>query len=150
MSDQSVSWLMFFTLSAVIVVAAGAFLYFLRSQRNRDVASEALAGDGAGRGTTPSGAMPELAGVAAIFLLAMGLLASGYNSKSKSETAAMPSPVGTVGTTGMTQGAGSADRPKPYQPANPAPDLRAAPTSSDTGSGVANGSTGTSTESTTR
>lgn len=128
--DQPVSWLMFFTLVAGVIVAAGAFLYFLRSQRNRDIASDALLRDGAGRGSTPSGAMPELAGVAAIALVAMGLLFAGYTSKPAVETAAAPGPVGT----GMAQDAGSADRPKPYQPANPAPDLRVPPTSSDTGS----------------
>jgi hypothetical protein len=45
------------------------------------------------------------------------------------------------GTTGMAQPVGTANQPKPFQPANPAPDTRAAPTSSDTGVG-SNGTTG--------
>ena len=40
---------------------------------------------------------------------------------------------------GMAQPAGNADRPKVYQPANPAPDTRSAPTSSSTGIGPDNG-----------
>jgi len=71
----------------------------------------------------------------------MGLLAAGYNGKSRTETAQMPMPVGGA-TTGMAQPAGTANQPKPYQPANPAPDTRSAPTSSDTGVGPENGSTG--------
>jgi hypothetical protein len=71
-------------------------------------------------------------------------LATGYASKSRIETAAAPTPVGQ--TTGMSQGmaqpAGSSNHPKIYQPANPAPDARSAPTSSDTGIGSENGSTG--------
>jgi hypothetical protein len=128
--DQPIAWLMFFTLAAAIIVAAGGFLFFLRSQRNRDIAADALAGDGSRAGTTPSGAMPELAAVAVVALVAMGLLATGYASKSTAETAEVSTP---VGTTGMAQDPGSADRPKPYQPANPAPDLRVAPTGSDAG-----------------
>jgi hypothetical protein len=42
----------------------------------------------------------------------------------------------------MAQPAGSSNQPKVYQPANPAPDTRSAPTSSDTGVGSENGSTG--------
>ena len=40
---------------------------------------------------------------------------------------------------GMAQPAGTADKPKLYQPANPAPDTRSAPTSSSTGAGADNG-----------
>ena len=64
-------------------------------------------------------------------------------------TAATP-PAGTVQltppvrgeTTGMAQPSGSSNQPKLYQPANPAPDTRSSPTSSDTGVGPNNGSTG--------
>jgi len=139
-SDQPITWLMFFTLVAAIVIAAGGFLYFLKSQRNRNIASNALAGDRSQSGSTPSGALPELAGIAAIGLVAMVLLAAGYKSKSTFETARTTTP---VGTSGMAQPAGTADQPKQYQPANPSPDLRIAPTSSDTGTGSENGSTGT-------
>ena len=131
---------MFFTLVAAIVIAAGSFLYFLRSQRNRIIASDALAGNGSAAGSTPSGAFPELAGIAVIGLVAMGLLAAGYKSKQTFETAQTTAP---SETTGLAQPAGIADRPKLYQPANPSPDLRIAPTSSDTGAGPENGSTGT-------
>jgi hypothetical protein len=42
--DQPVSWLMFFTFAATIFIIAGAFIYFLRSRHNRDIAANALAG----------------------------------------------------------------------------------------------------------
>ena len=142
--DNPISWLMFFTLAATTFVIAGSFIYFLRSRTNREIASEALAGDNSRVGATPNGAAPELIGFAAIALAIMGLLATGYASKSRIETAAAPTPVGqTTGTSqGMAQPAGSSNQPKIYQPANPAPDTRAAPTSSNTGIGSENGSTG--------
>jgi len=86
-----------------------------------------------------------LIGFAVLALAMMGLLAAGYHGKSRTETAQMPTPVGG-NTTGMAQSPGMANQPKPYQPANPAPDTRAAPTSSDTGVGPANGSTGQPTD----
>lgn len=143
--DQPVSWLMFFTLVAAIVIAAAAFAGFLRSQHNRDIAADTLAEGGVTtRGSTPRGALPELLGFAVLGLVAMALLTAGYASKSSFEKRQTAGPVGTngKGTTGMAQPVGTAEHPKPYQPANPAPDLRVAPTSSDTGSGAANGSTG--------
>ena len=142
--DNPISWLMFFTLVATTFIIAGSFIYFLRSRTNREIASEALEGNGSRVGATPNGAGPELIGFAVIGLAVMGLLAAGYASKSRIETAAVTTPVGQ--TTGMSQGmaqpAGSSNQPKIYQPANPAPDTRAAPTSSDTGIGSENGSTG--------
>ncbi|MDB5501199.1 MAG: hypothetical protein JWR89_1101 [Tardiphaga sp.] len=166
--DNPISWLMFFTLAATVFIIAGAFIYFLRSQRNREIAAEALVGDNSRIGATPNGAAPELIGFAAITLAVMALLAAGYARKSSFETAQMTGPVGqttpgqpstspqTTGQTsgqrsgaaagtspqGMAQPAGTADAPKVYQPANPAPDTRSAPTQSDTGIGNANGSTG--------
>ena len=53
--DSPISWLMFFTLAATTFVIAGAFIYFLRSRTNRDIASEALAGDNSRVGATPNG-----------------------------------------------------------------------------------------------
>jgi hypothetical protein len=142
--DNPISWLMFFTLVATTFVIAAAFIYFLRSRTNREIAAEALQGDGSRVGATPNGAAPELIGFAVIALAVMGLLTAGYASKPRAETAQIPGPVGQ--TTGMLQGmaqpAGSSAQPKIYQPANPAPDTRAAPTSSDTGVGAENGSTG--------
>jgi len=157
--DSPVSWLMFFTLASGVFIIAGAFIYFLRSQRNRDIAAEALGGDNSKVGATPNGAGPELIGFAVIALAVMGLLSTGYARKSTAETAQMTRPVAegttvgqasgqrsgtTTGTSpqGNAQPVGTADAPKVYQPANPAPDTRSAPTSSDTGIGNANGSTG--------
>jgi hypothetical protein len=71
----------------------------------------------------------------------MGLLATGYSGKPRTETAQTTTPVGGE-TTGMAQPAGSSNQPKLYQPANPAPDTRSSPTSSDTGIGPDNGSNG--------
>lgn len=144
--DNPISWLMFFTLAATTFIIAGSFIYFLRSRTNREIAADAIGGNDSGRGATPSGAGPELVGFTVIALALMGLLATGYASKSRVETAAVTTPVGQ--TTGMSQGmaqpAGSANEPKIYQPANPSPDTRTAPTSSDTGVGNQNGSTGIS------
>ena len=142
--DAPISWLMFFTLVATTFVIAGGFIAFLRSRTNREIAAEALEGNSSRVGATPNGAGPELVGFAVIALAVMGLLATGYARKSGVETAQAPTPVGE--TTGMSQGmaqpAGSSAQPKVYQPANPAPDTRSAPTSSDTGTGSENGSTG--------
>lgn len=131
--DQPISWLMFFTLVAAIFVAGGVFISFLRSRTNRHIAAEALEGNGSRAGATPNGAAPELIGVAVLALVVMALLTTGYRSKSNFETAQTTTPVGY--TKGMAQPVGSADQPKVYQPANPAPDMRSAPTSSDTGVG---------------
>jgi hypothetical protein len=139
--DNPISWLMFFTLFAVVFIIAGAFIYFLRSRTNREIAAHALEGDGRGRGMAPSGAGPELFGLAAIALAVMALLATGYSRKSSFETAQATTPVGGAAT-GMAQEKGVADRPKVYQPVNPAPDTQSAPTGSDTGVGPENGSTG--------
>ena len=144
--DSAITWLTFFTLVSGVFIIAGAFIYFLRSRRNREIAAYALEGDGrGGPANVPSGAAPELIGLAAIMLAVMGLLATGYSQKSSFETAQMTTPVGgntTGNTTGMAQEPGKADQPKIYQPANPAPDTRAAPTGSNTGVGAENGSTG--------
>ena len=140
--DNPISWLMFFTLAATTFVIAGSFIYFLRSRTNREIASEALGGDNSRVGATPNGAAPELIGFAIIALALMGMLATGYASKSRIETAAAPVAQTTGASQGMAQPAGSSNQPKIYQPANPAPDTRAAPTSSDTGVGSENGSTG--------
>ncbi|PSO26971.1 hypothetical protein [Bradyrhizobium sp. MOS002] len=139
--DNPISWLMFFTLAATTFIIAGAFIYFLRSRTNREIAATALEGDGNSRGVAPSGAAPELAGFFVLALAVMGLLTLGYNNKSRVETAQAPAPVGGA-TTGMSQPAGTPDQPKLYQPVNPAPDTRGAPTSSNTGVGPENGSTG--------
>lgn len=142
--DNPISWLMFFTLAATTFIIAGSFIYFLQSRTNREIAAEALEGNGSRVGATPNGAGPELIGFAVIGLAVMGLLTAGYASKSRVETAVATTPVGqTTGKSqGMAQPAGSSSEPKVYQPANPAPDTRSAPTSSDTGVGNENGTTG--------
>jgi len=139
--DNPISWLMFFTLAATVFIIAGAFIYFLRSRTNREIAAAALEGNGSRTGATPNGAGAELIGFAVLAFAVMGLLLAGYHGKSSTETAQMTTPVGGH-TTGMAQTPGLANQPKQYQPANPAPDTRAAPTSSDTGVGSENGSTG--------
>jgi len=142
--DNPVSWLMFFTLAATTFIIAGAFIYFLRSRSNREIAAQALEGNNSRTGATPNGAGAELVGLAVIGIAAMGLLTAGYAGKRRVATAAAITPVGqTTGTSqGMAQPADSSIQPKVYQPANPAPDARSAPTSSDTGLGDQNGSTG--------
>lgn len=139
--DNPISWLMFFTLAATVFVVAGAFIFFLRSRTNREIATQTLEGDGHSVGVSPSGAGAELIGFAVLALAVMVLLAVGYNGKSRTETAQSTTPVGGA-TTGMAQPVDSANQPKQYQPANPAPDTRAAPTTSTTGTGPENGSTG--------
>jgi hypothetical protein len=136
--DSPISLLMFFTLVAGVVIIAGAFIAFNRSRTNRQISAEAIAGSRPG--PTPHGAGAELVGFGVIALAVMGLLAAGYSQKSSFETAQKPGLVGT--TTGMAQPAGTAEQPKKYQPENPAPDNRAAPTSSNTGAGPENGNTG--------
>jgi len=81
-NQEPVVWLTFFTLAAGIVVAAGALLFFLRSRHNRFLAERTLMGDGAQHaGTAPDGVLPELIGLLAIALVAMGLLALGYSGR---------------------------------------------------------------------
>lgn len=137
--DNPVSWLMFFTLAATVFVIIGAFIAFLRSRTNREIAAATLEGNNSRVGATPNGAGAELIGFAVLALAVMALLVGGYRGKSDAETAQMTTPVGGS-TTGMTQQPGTANQPKQYQPVNPAPDARAAPTSSDTGAGAGNGS----------
>jgi hypothetical protein len=135
--DAPVSWLMFFTLSAAIFIIAGVFIRFLHSQRNRDIAANALAGDSSTRvAATPNGALPDLAAIFVFALIAMGLLSFGYSRKSSFETAQLPPPIAGGS---MAQPVGMADKPKVYQPANPAPDTRTAPTTTGAGSGPDNG-----------
>lgn len=77
--EQPIAWLMFFTLAAGVVIAGGALLFFLRSRHNRHVAERTLVGTGGGPAT--DGALPEILGVLAIALVAMGLLWLGYAAR---------------------------------------------------------------------
>ncbi len=135
--DAPISWLMFFTLGAGLVVAAGFFLYFLKSRHNRAIAAAALGGDQRSHGVEPDGAGAELGGLLAVALIAMALLAFGYHSHAGS---AVPRSASTSGPNNQlaTERTDPAS-PKPYQPANPAPDTRAATTGSSTGAGADNG-----------
>lgn len=130
--DAPITWLMFFTLAAGIVVAAGLFIAFLRSKHNREIAACALEGDARGSGPAPSGAGAELGGILVVALVAMSLLTFGYRGHT-----------GTTVTTGSNPNAIAAhndpNTPKPYQPQNPAPDTRSAPTSSPSGTGPESG-----------
>ena len=56
--DNAISWLMFFTLASGVFIIAGAFIYFLRSRTNRQIAANALEGDSRSKGVVPSGAAP--------------------------------------------------------------------------------------------
>src|SRR5262245_61434220 len=117
--DAPISWLMFFTLAAGMVVAAGFFISFLRSRHNREIAAMALEGDGRSRRGEPSGAGIELGGLLAVSLIAMALLVVGYRTG--------PGTATTASTTATPNNQLATERtnpntPKPYQPENPAPD----------------------------
>jgi len=122
--DAPISWLMFFTLAAGIFVAAGLFLSFLRSRHNREIAALALEGDGRSRHGEPSGAGIELVGLFVLAMVAMGLLVTGYHTAPGRD---LGSYTASANNNLATERA-NPETPKPYQPANPAPDTRAAPT----------------------
>ena len=151
--DQPISWLMFFTLAAGVLIVGLAFINFIRSRSNREIAADTLEGNGSGRGVAADGALPELAGLAVFAFIAMGLLAAGANYASSdratvqvSGPASKAGTAGQSGTTGMAQPEGIQNEPKRYQPHNPGTDTRVAPTASDTGVGASPGSTGTVTK----
>jgi hypothetical protein len=124
---------MFFTLVAGLAVGAGYFIYFLRSRHNREIAATALQGDGRSRGVAPSGAG---AGLLAIALIAMALLAAGYTTRRDTK----PTPPGSAATNNsLNTSRANPNATKPYQPNNPDPDIRAAPTGSSTGAGPDSG-----------
>jgi hypothetical protein len=133
--DAPIGWLMFFTLAAALVVAAGFFLQFLRSRHNRAIAATALAGNRRSSGVEPDGAGAELGGLLVVALIAMALLTFGYHSRAGyavSESASTPNNQLATEQT-------DPNSPKPYQPQNPAPDTRSAPTRSSTGAGPDSG-----------
>src|SRR5262245_7604475 len=73
--------LMFATLVIAAVVGIAQFFWFMRRSRNRDIAAEALVGDGRHRSesASPDGALPEIVGLGAVGLLAMAMLLFGYS-----------------------------------------------------------------------
>jgi hypothetical protein len=133
--DAPLNWLMLFTLAAGLLVAGGLFISFLRSRHNREIAANALEGDGRTRGVEPSGAGAELGGLLAVGLIAMTLLVFGYRSHSGTTVAEAPGAPNNQLATERSD----PNMPKPYQPQNPAPDTRAAPTASTTGQGADSG-----------
>lgn len=58
--DAAISWLMFFTLAAAVVVGTALLISFLRSRHNREIAANALEGDGRSHHGEPSGAGASL------------------------------------------------------------------------------------------
>lgn len=134
--DAPISWLMFFTLAAGLIVAAGFFVRFLHSHQNRAIAASALEGDGHSRSASPSGAAPELIGLLVVALVAMALLTFGYSAR---RTAAVTPPPTDASNNQLSTPRTDPNAPKPYQPQSPAPDTRSAPTSSSTGTGPDSG-----------
>jgi hypothetical protein len=132
--DAPLSWLMFFTLAAGVIVAAGIFLQFLRSRHNRAIAASTLAGEHHSRGVEPDGAGAELIALLAVAIVAMALLAFGYHSHAGSTVVEASGP-----NNQLANDHNDPNSPKPYQPQNPAPDTRAAPTGSSTGNGADSG-----------
>jgi hypothetical protein len=76
-----------------------------------------------------------LLGLGAVALIAMTLLTFGYHSRQGVVTVGTGNASNNTLATPQT----NPDAPKPYQPQNPAPDSRAAPTSSSTGMGADSG-----------
>jgi hypothetical protein len=93
--DQPVSWLMFFTFAATIFIIAGAYISFLRSRRNREIAADALAGGDHPRvDKGADGALPDLLGITLFAFIAMALLMVGFKTKPNSEQVQNPPLVG--------------------------------------------------------
>jgi hypothetical protein len=133
--DAPITLLMFFTLAAGVFIAAGFFISFLRSRHNREIAALAVQGDGRSRRGEPSGAGIELGGLLAVSLIAMALLFVGYRTGPGTAVVAD----GAAKNNQLATDRADPNTPKPYQPANPAPDTRAAPTGSTTGQGADSG-----------
>lgn len=134
--DAPISWLMFFTLAATIVVGAALMIGFLRSRHNREIAAVALEGDGRSRGLEPSGAGPELLGLLAVALIAMALLTTGYAARRDMKPTVQNA---TESNNALAAPRTDPNTPKPYQPQNPAPDTRSSTTGSSAGTGSDSG-----------
>jgi hypothetical protein len=76
----------------------------------------------------------ELGGLLVVAIVAMGLLALGYHSHAGSTVSESSGPNNQLATD-----RNNPNTPKPYQPQNPAPDTRSAPTGSSTGAGADSG-----------
>jgi hypothetical protein len=82
----------------------------------------------------PNGVGVELGGLVVVAIVAMALLAFGYRSHAGSTVSESSGPNNQLATD-----RNNPNTPKPYQPENPSPDTRAAPTGSSTGSGADSG-----------
>lgn len=130
----SIQWipaLMFMTLAAAAGFGLLQLIWFMERRSNQRIAEEALVG-GSGSSHGP-GALPEIASVSAVLVVAMALLVTGYNMRSDSgEVATAPSasspPTPAAATDRMS------DPPK--ERANPA-DMAQPPTQYPLGSGSA-------------
>ncbi len=77
---NSIQWiptLMFVTLAAAAGFGLLALLRFLERRGNREIAGDALVGSSSSR----PGALPEIAGLGAVAVVAMALLVTGYNMR---------------------------------------------------------------------
>jgi hypothetical protein len=82
----------------------------------------------------PNGVGAELGGLLVVAIVAMALLAFGYRSHAGSTITESSGPNNQLATE-----RNNPNTPKPYQPQNPSPDTRAAPTGSSAGSGADSG-----------
>jgi hypothetical protein len=128
---NSIQWfptLMFMTLIAGAGLGLLQLFWFMQRRSNRQAAEAALTG---GRSPSDHGALPEIGGVAVIAVVAMSLLAVGYNGRSdrsSAEVAGQPVTTGASASDQMTQ-------PSRYR-SNPA-DMPQPPTQYPLGSGSA-------------
>jgi hypothetical protein len=127
-SGQWFPTLMFMTLTAGAGLGLLQLLWFMQKRSNRQAAEAALTGGGS---RSDHGALPEIAGVAVIAVVAMSLLAVGYNGRSdrsSAEFAGKPVTTGASASDQMTQ-------PSRFR-TNPA-DMSQPPTQYPLGSGSA-------------
>lgn len=125
----SVQWipaLMFTTLAFAAAFGVIQLFKFMQRSSNRQAAENALAG---GRSVSDHGALPEIAGVGVIALVAIALLTVGYNNRGDGkQTAGVPTPA----TTGASATDRMTDQARPR--ANPA-EMSQPPTQYPLGSG---------------
>ena len=114
---QWIPTLMFVTLAAAVGVAMIQLFAFLQRRSNRDAAENALAGTGS---RSDHGALPELAGLGAIAIVAMVLLTAGYNGRGHANaTAAAPASAATSASATDQMTAPARPRANPAEMATP-------------------------------
>ena len=105
-SGQMISSLMFMTLAAAAGFGVLQMLWFLQRRSNRQAAEHALVGAGE---RSDIGALPEIAGIGAVAVVAMALLVFGYNARTGAQqTAGTP----TAPATAASGLPGRAGRPR--------------------------------------